>query len=234
MRPLQGRRLFIFTHHALRITLFPMSLRRIASLTALLSFLALVFTSALSYLAPRGPGSSQWEALGINKHGWFELHTNLGVLFLIACIVHIILNIKPIMVYMKNQTGQFRLFTLNFNVALALTTWIILSSIFSWPPVSAIQRFKENLRNRDQHHQKEIVIKDADNSKKELPPTPPFLYSGRSLKRLSGTYDIDVDKIIIKLENLGIDARADWSFNRIAEENDMKTESVYDTVLQIM
>ncbi|MDH3982065.1 MAG: hypothetical protein OES84_04100, partial [Kiritimatiellaceae bacterium] len=89
-------------------------------------------------------------------------------------------------------------------------------------------------RNRDQHHQKEIVIKDADNSKKELPPTPPFLYSGRSLKRLSGTYDIDVDKIIIKLENLGIDARADWSFNRIAEENDMKTESVYDTVLQIM
>jgi hypothetical protein len=205
-----------------------MSLRKIASLTALLSFMALVFTSVFSYLAPRGPGSSNWEAFGLEKHGWFTVHTNLGVLFLVACIVHTVLNIKPVIAYLRNKDGKFRIFTLNFNIALLLTAWIILSSLFDWPPINAIGNHKENRGNRGRHHAEEV-----EEQSKPLPAKPPFFYSGRSLDRLSDNYEIDVDEIIQGLENIGIDAQADWSFRQIAAENGMATESVYEAVQQI-
>ena len=134
------------------------SLRKITSLTALLSFVVLTFTAGFAFLAPRGPGSSRWEALGLGKHDWFSLHTNLGILFLVAGIVHTILNINPIIAYLKNREGKLRVFTLNFNIALLLTGWMVASSLYDWPPISSIRNFKENLGNRSSHHA-EIVEK---------------------------------------------------------------------------
>ncbi|VGO14494.1 hypothetical protein PDESU_03056 [Pontiella desulfatans] len=202
-----------------------MSPRRITSLTALLSFMALAFTSVVSYLAPRGPGSSSWEALGMDKHRWFALHTDLGVLFLVACIVHTLYNIKPIIAYMKNTFGHFRLFTINFNIALALTLWMIMSSLFSLPPVSAIQRYKESRGNRERHHPEAVAA-----GKASLPANPPFFYSRKSLGGLCEKYHLNEGKLLEQLERLGIKAQGDWSIKRIAEENDMASESVYEAI----
>jgi hypothetical protein len=204
-----------------------MFIRRIASLTALLAFIALVFSSVMSYMAPRGPGSSNWEALGLGKHEWFSLHTNLGLLFLVACIVHVAFNWKPIVAYMKNKLGHFRLFTLNFNIALLLTLWVITSSVLDWPPFSGIQSYKESLGNRGRHHATEVVTEKA-----ALPAKPPFLYSRRSVAGLSEDYSISERRVLDTFKDLGIKAEADWSIKEIAKHNDMASESVYEAILQ--
>lgn len=204
-----------------------MSLRKITSLTALLSFTALVVSSVFSYLAPRGPGSSQWEAMGLGKHDWFSLHTNLGVLFLVACIVHTILNIKPVIAYLKNKRGKFRLFTLNFNIALLLTAWIVASSLLDWPPVNAIQNYKSTLRNQRHHRD---AVEEKHNP---LPEKPPFLYSRKSLSRLCHEYQLDESKTLNVLKNIGIDAQASWTIKRIASENNTDPQAVYDVIRQV-
>lgn len=210
-----------------------MSLRKITSLTALLSFIALAISSVFTYLAPRGPGSSQWEAWGMSKHDWFGMHTNLGVLFLIACIIHIILNIRPIIAYLKTKKdNQFRLFTLNFNVALLITLWFILSTVFQWPPVSSIQNFKQTQGNRGRHHAEAVVEKEV--VAKVLPAKPPFFYSRKSINRICGEYaDLDAEKIIERFAELGITAQADWTFKKIAQTNNMESAAVYDALQQV-
>ncbi len=205
-----------------------LSLRKVSSLTALLSFIGLIFSSVFTFLAPRGPGSSQWEALGLGKHEWFSLHTDLGILFLVACIVHLILNINPIIAYMKNKDGKFRVFTLNFNIALILMVWIIASSLKGWPPVNAVQNYKNGLRNEAHHHTETVEEKKAS-----LPEKPPLFYSQRSLHRLCSTYELDEDKILKGLKNIGIDAQADWTLKQIAQENNTEPEAVYDAILQV-
>jgi hypothetical protein len=216
-----------------------MAPRRIASLTALLTFIALAFTSIFTYLAPRGPGSSDWTALSVSKHKWMALHTDLGIIFVIACVVHILYNLKPIAAYLKDQFGKKKVFNVNFNVSLAITLWVIISSFFSLPPFSTIQNFKHDRGNRDRHHAEEVSMEESaeavveENVKESLPPKPPLFYSGRSLSRLSGKYEMDINKIIQGLGKVGIDSAPDWTFEEIAEHNDMEVKSVYEAVLQV-
>lgn len=212
-----------------------MAPRRITSLTALLIFIALAFTSIFTYLAPRGPGSSDWAALGISKHKWQALHTDLGIIFLITCIIHILYNLKPIAAYLKDQFGKSKVFNINFNLALAITLWAIISSLFSLPPFSAVQNVKHDRRNRGRHHAEEVVEEATAgvDAKESLPAKPPLFYSGRSMNRLSEKYDMDVQKIIQTLETVGIDSQADWTFKEIAAHNDMETAAVYEAVLQV-
>lgn len=205
-----------------------MSLRKITSLTALLSFVALLFTSVFTYLAPRGPGSSDWEALGLGKHDWFALHTDLGMLFLTAGIVHTLLNITPIISYLRSKQKRLRVFTLNFNVALLITVWVIAGSQLNLAPFNALHGFKESRNTRSRHHPEtpaEPVL--------SLPEKPPFLYGGRSLVNLCDKYDLEVESVVDSLESLGIAARAEWSINWIAETNTMEPRSVYEAIRQV-
>lgn len=212
-----------------------MAPRRIASLTSLLVFIALVFTSVFTYLAPRGPGSSDWTALGVSKHKWMALHTDLGIIFLIVAIVHILYNIKPIAVYLRDQFGKNKVFNINFNIALIITLWAIISSLFSLPPFNWVQSYKHDRGNRGRHHIEEMAFMETReiSTKDRLPSKPPLFYSGRSLKRLSGKYEMDLPTILSGLENVGIEARDDWTFNEIAAHNGTDSAVVYEAVLQV-
>jgi hypothetical protein len=205
-----------------------MSLRKVTSLTVLLSFAALAFTGAFTYLAPRGPGSSQWQALGLGKHEWFALHTNLGLLFLAAGIVHTILNIKPLISYLRNKQRKLRVFTLDFNLALLLTVWVVIGSLLNWAPFNAIRHYKEGRGDRSRH-QPEAVEPPGPS----IPEKPPLLYSGRTLASLCDKYDLEADSVVQRLNRIGIDARADWSIRQIAETNDMEPLSVFDAIRQV-
>ena len=212
-----------------------MAPRRITSLTALLIFIALAFTSIFTYLAPRGPGSSDWTALGIAKHKWLALHTDLGIIFLVACIIHILYNLKPIAAYLKDQFGKSKVFNINFNISLVISLWVIIGSLFSLPPFGTIQNVKQDHGNRDRHHAEEGALKDGstEESKEPLPAKPPLFYSGRSLNRLAGKYEIDIPKIHDGLKAIGIEASPGRTFKEIGEHNDMDTKSVYEAVLQV-
>ena len=205
------------------------SLRKVTSLIALLAFIGLAFSGAMAYLTPRGPGSSHWEMLGLGKHEWYGLHTNLGILFLIAGIVHTILNIKPIIAYLKNRGGKVRVFTLNFNIALLLTAWVILGSILNWPPFSGVATLKESLGNRGRHHEEAVMEPEA----KAYPEKMPLFFSRRSLAGICEDYSLDQADIIQELENNGITAEGKWSVKKIAEENDTEPSVIFEAIRQL-
>lgn len=206
--------------------------RRIVSLTALLSFIALFLTSIVSFLAPRGPGSSHWKALNLSKHDWFELHTDIGILFVIACLLHTLFNWKCIVSYMKSKKGKLQVFTLNFNIALIITLWVIISSIANWPPISFIHKDSGRQSSHGRHLQEKMTDKPSKTAK-TLPETPPFFYSGKSIKRIATEYELNAERIIENLKNIGIDAKTDWTFKEIANANDTDPASIYEAILQI-
>ena len=166
--------------------------------------------------------------MGLRKHDWFALHTDLGMLFLAAGIVHTILNIKPIISYLRNKQKKLRVFTLNFNLALLLTLWFVAGSLLNLAPFNAIRTFKESRGARSRHHSE--AVEPAGNP---IPEKPPFLYSGRTLANLCNKYEIEADPVVQGLVSMGIDARAEWSIKQIAETNDMETLSVFEAIRQI-
>ena len=126
-----------------------MNIRKITSLTALISFVLIILTSVILYIVPHGRIAyrSDWHLWGFSKTEWGNLHINLGVLFLLAIFLHIYYNWKPIINYMKNRAKKVTVFTNNFNAALVITLVFALGTYFMIPPFSTLLIFSESIKD---------------------------------------------------------------------------------------
>lgn len=117
-----------------------MNMRKITSLTALVSFVLEMLTSVILYIVPQGRVAywSDWRLWGLSKTQWGSLHVNLGVLFLIAICLHTYYNWNPIVAYLKNRAAELRIFTKDFTVAFLLTLVFALGTYWELPPFSTI------------------------------------------------------------------------------------------------
>ena len=103
-----------------------MYLRKITSLTLLISFVPLMLTSIVLYIVPEGRVAywSDWHLLGLTKTQWGDVHINLGFLFLAAGSLHLFYNWKAMIAYMKNKARELRIFTPAFTVALLVNCFL--------------------------------------------------------------------------------------------------------------
>ncbi|MEN8255074.1 MAG: DUF4405 domain-containing protein [Verrucomicrobiota bacterium] len=207
-----------------------MSLRKITSLTALLSFILMIITSIVLYIAPFGRHSGRWQLLGLEKGEWKALHVNLGILFLVVGIIHVVLNLKPIILYLKNKNRKLRVFTLSFTIATLITFWIVVSTLFNLPPVNTIQRYRQGRKHvMDNHGQTDV----SEPKTKPFPDRPPFRFGSRTFTDVCEEYGLDRGAALQELRRLGIEAQADWSIKAIAEKNDMALYSVFEAIRQL-
>ncbi|WP_461209028.1 DUF4405 domain-containing protein [Desulfocurvus sp. DL9XJH121] len=127
-----------------------MRLRRVTSLTALSSFLVLTLTSVVLYIAPHGRVAywSDWRFWGLSKDAWGEVHLNVGVLFLLAAGLHLWLNWGPVTTYLRDRARNFRFFTAECNVALALCALFTVGTLAEAPPFSWIVDAGEHIKER--------------------------------------------------------------------------------------
>jgi len=124
-----------------------MSLRRIVSLSLMLSIVTMLTSSIILYIVPQGRVAfwSDWTLWGLGKHQWGALHTNLGLFMMIAALLHLYYNWRPVTSYMKNKARAFRMFTPNFNVALAVVGVFVGLTLLGQPPMAWIQDLRETL-----------------------------------------------------------------------------------------
>lgn len=117
-----------------------MNMRKITSLTALVSFVLLMLTSIVLYIVPSGRVAywAGYELWSLSKEEWGAVHINLGFLLFVAILLHIYYNWTPIVAYMKNRSKQVRVFTLDFNVSLLVTGIVFFGTLAGLPPMSSI------------------------------------------------------------------------------------------------
>lgn len=126
-----------------------MNMKKITSLTALISFLVLILNSVVLYIVPhsRVANWADWRLWGLSKTDWGNQHIIIGVLFLIAIFLHIYYNWKPMVSYLKNKAKQLKFFTRNFNIALIVTIICVIGSYFTVPPFNWVLDFSESIKN---------------------------------------------------------------------------------------
>ena len=117
-----------------------MNMRKITSMTMLISLVILILNSVVLYVVPEGRVAywADWRFWGLTKTQWGDQHITVGVLFLIAGFLHIYFNWNPIVAYMKNKAREVKVFTGSFNVALAVTAVFVVGTYAMIPPMSTI------------------------------------------------------------------------------------------------
>lgn len=99
-------------------------LRKTTSFILLYSFIIMVLSGAMLFVAPFGRLSMmiQWEMFGLSKMDYQALHLIFMILFILAGIVHIYVNYKAILQYWKNKSKNLIFFTKEFTVATVIIT----------------------------------------------------------------------------------------------------------------
>ncbi len=118
-----------------------MKIRRVISLTLILSFVFLALSGIMLFVSPQGRVAhwAGWTLFGLTKDQYSAIHTNFMVLFLTVGIWHIVLNWRPITGYLKNRSKKIRLLTPESALALGL------SLVFLVGPLTGLFPFQQFL-----------------------------------------------------------------------------------------
>ncbi len=192
-----------------------MNIRRITSLTALLSFIIILFTSFILYIVPQGRVAywADWRLWGLTKEQWTDIHIINGLLFLISIFLHIYYNWNPIVTYLKNKAKELKVFTKEFNAALVLTLVFTLGTYLGLPPFKWVLGFSENIKEAAAERYGE----------------PPYGHAELStLRTFTKKQGFDLADSLEKLKKAGIKAENEkQTLKEVARLNRMSPQQIY-------
>lgn len=195
-----------------------MSIRRIVSLTAFLSFFVTLLTSIILYIVPQGRVAywSDWRLWTLSKEQWGAIHINVGFLFLMSLLLHIYYNWKPIFLYLKNKAKQLIIFTKEFNTALIVTALFIFGTYIEIPPFSTIINISDDF--------KESAAKKYGE--------PPYGHAElSSIKTFAKKMNIDLKKALTLLKKSGYKVDNEiQTLKEIAKQNGVSPQKIYQAM----
>lgn len=193
-------------------------LRRFTSLCITLAFLVMSYTGIMLFIVPQGKIAywTNWKLFGLSKEQYGSLHVTFMVLFLVGMILHLFLNWKPLMMYLKNKQREFSLLTKEFALALGFTLVFLFGTLYEVTPFKTFLDFEDSVK-------KSWVTDET---------TPPYGHAeASSLKSLCRKTYIDLDKALATLEKNGIvGAKAKKSVGDIAKENGIAPHEIYNMI----
>lgn len=65
----------------------------------------------------------------------------------LAAFIHVYLNWKPIVAYLKNRAKEVKIITTSFNVALMLSLIVGVGTYFEIPPMSTVIHFSNSIKD---------------------------------------------------------------------------------------
>lgn len=194
-------------------------LRKVTSLTSFLSFIITLITSVILYIVPEGRVAywADWHLLGLSKGQWGDIHVTVGTLFVVALVLHIWLNWKPITTYMKNRAREMVVMTPPMVISIIITLFVTIGTLFQLPPMQQVLDLSASIKS------------DAV----AIYGNPPYGHAELSpLKKFCGFLGLDPDKALAALHDAGYDASitVKTSIKEIANMQGVSPQRVFDDI----
>ncbi len=197
-----------------------MNMRKITSMTMLVSVFVLILNSIILYIVPHGRVAywADWHLMGLSKTQWGDQHITVGFLFLISSTLHMYYNWKPIVAYMKNKAKEVKVFTPSFSVAFVVTALVVVGTYYPVPPMSTVIDFGEAIKDRGAEKYGE----------------PPFGHAElASLKMFTKKEGLDLKKSLELLQIAGLQVEGERdTLASIAKRNGLTPQGVYEVIQQ--
>jgi len=195
-----------------------MKVRKITSLTAMLSFAVMILTSIVLYIVPQGRVAywADWRLFGLTKTEWGNIHMVVGFLFLITLGLHLYYNWKPVVSYLKNKLKQIKVFTPEFNVALVITLLFSVGTYLAVPPFSYVLTLNDYFKEKGTEKYGEPPYGHAELS---------------SLKTFAKKMDLDLEKSMDLLNKAGYAVEdSQTTLETIGREYGVPPQAVYEVL----
>lgn len=191
-----------------------MSLKKITSLTMLLSMFLMTYTGIMLFISPPGRVAkwSNWEILGLGKEEYAQVHSTFMVLFIIATILHVYYNWKPMISYMKNKAKVVIIFTKEMAVAFVITLLFLVGTLYELSPFSTFINFGEDIKNSWEQKYEKAPYSHAELS---------------TLEEFSSKLGFDLNRSMEILKANNIEADEMDTLKEIAKNNNISAQKVF-------
>jgi hypothetical protein len=139
-------------------------LRSFTSVLLGVIFLAMAISGAILFLAPPGRVANWtgWNIWRLTKHEWGSVHITFSAVFLIAAVLHLVFNWRPMLGYFKDRLTRRIGFRREWALALACGGLIFAGTQANWVPFSWLVAASENLRASWEQPQERAPIPHAE------------------------------------------------------------------------
>ncbi len=193
-----------------------LQLRAFTSVLIATAFLALGVSGTILFLSPPGRVAnwSDWRMLGLTKHDWTGLHVWFSVIFIVAAILHLVFNFRPLVNYFKDRLTRQLGFRREWIVALGLCGVVFAGVRAGLPPFSSFLDFNERIKRSWEDPRGAAPIPHA-----EL----------LTLKELAEKAEVPLETALQRLAEKGVKgATAEIVVSKLAEQNDLSAQRIYE------
>jgi hypothetical protein len=123
--------------------------RALTTFITTIAFLLMALSGVMLYLAPRGRVANwtDWSLLGLSKEQWSGLHMTAGLLLLLAVVVHLCFNLKPLWHYLRGAAPRRRPRIVELAVASVVVGLLVAGTLGGLPPFSAVTHANERIKD---------------------------------------------------------------------------------------
>ena len=192
-----------------------LGLRSFVSVLLTFSFAVLVFTGIILFITPPGRIAhwTGWKILGLGKEQWGAVHICFSICVIIASILHIYLNFRPLLSYFKDRLTKKFAFRLDWFAALILCIAVFAGAVAAIPPFSSIMNINDRIKFSWEKPAEKAPIPHAETM---------------TLADLAKKADLDLDLLLENLEKAEIiPAKPETVINQLARKYKMTPMQIY-------
>lgn len=194
--------------------------RGLVSLIVLFSFIALFISGVVRFVAPQGRIAYwvDWQAFGLSKESWGDIHIVFALLFLVSGVFHIVLNWKSLISYFVSKTSKLLRLRKELVFAVALTAICSFGAVLVFAPFNYLIDGREYFRTR---------------GFEEDYAEPPYGHAEENtLNFICSRLGINPEEACSRLESTGISVGSeDQTLDAIAKDNGVSPAKIYELLV---
>ncbi len=170
------------------------NLRKFISLYMTLSFMIMIVSGIILYIAPFGriANWSYWSMLGLTKTEWQNIHTIFTFLFVIAGVFHIVYNWKPIVHYLSTKSLNNSKLSKELIYSIVFSILIFVGTFFQIQPFGFVLELGEE------------ITESWENESNE----PPMPHAERlTISEFASLINIETNSLVNNLSKNGYDVK---------------------------
>ena len=196
----------------------PFKLRAFISLYMTVTSIIIAISGIILFIAPPGRIAhwSYWSMLGLTKDEWQGMHISFTFIIIIAGILHIIYNWKPLITYLSNKINGVTSIRKELTLSLILPLFIFGGTYYHVPPFSTVLDFGE-------------AITDSWSEESTEPPIPHA--EELTVAEISAQLNLDTKSVIQKLNKSGYAVNdSTTTLEEMAEKYNVVPSDIYAVI----
>jgi len=123
--------------------------RALASTLSGLTFLGMCVTGVILFIVPPGRVANWtgWTIFGLSKDQWQGLHIWLGIVFMVAVLMHLFYNWRPLLSYFKNTVSKTLALRWEWVLSLLICGVIAVGTVGGVKPFSSLLTWHESIKH---------------------------------------------------------------------------------------